>query len=280
MMSDANSGRSAHSRFERGGSLNGEPHAGASASGNQELAEDFRHPQSLAETGVSIGRGTRVWACAHVLAGAMIGEECNICDHTFIEGGVRMGNRVTLKCGVYLWDGMTVEDDVFIGPGAVFTNDFRPRSLRHLKAPFKTLLQKGCSIGANSTTLPNLTIGRWAMVGAGSVVTRGVPDFALVVGSPARFRAWICRCGEKLSPASGRLLKCACGRLYEQIAENEVKEFAANGRLQGLPENRAVTDFRESTIKGNGRSGGIEPSLLRRRAPPEQASGGNSNTAR
>jgi acetyltransferase-like isoleucine patch superfamily enzyme len=199
-----------------------------------------------------IGQGTRVWAFAHVLSGAILGEDCNICDHTFIEGGVRIGHRVTIKCGVFLWDGVTIEDDVFIGPGAVFTNDSRPRSKRHLKTYLQTVLKQGCSLGASSTTLPGITIGRWAMVGAGSIVTHDVPDYALVVGSPARWRAWVCRCGEKLFPTSGRLLGCACGRSYEQMAKNELKEVAANGSHQSLPGNRMATDSSESIIRSNG----------------------------
>jgi acetyltransferase-like isoleucine patch superfamily enzyme/CheY-like chemotaxis protein len=201
--------------------------ASPSASGDRPVRAYFAHPEALIDEGVSIGQGTRVWAFAHILGGAILGEDCNICDHTFIEGGVRIGNRVTVKCGVFLWDGLTIEDDVFIGPSAVFTNDTQPRSKRHLKTYLQTVLKKGCTLGAGSITLPGLTIGRWAMVGAGAIVTHDVPDYALVVGSPARWRAWVCRCGEKLSPTSGRLLGCACGRSYEQITENEVKE--ANG---------------------------------------------------
>jgi len=214
----------------------------------------FTHPNALVDDGAMIGERTRIWAFAHVVSGAVVGEDCNICDHTFIEGGVRVGHRVTLKCGVFLWDGLTIEDDVFIGPSVVFTNDARPRSKQFLKAPLKTILKEGCSLGANSTLLPNLTIGRWAMVGAGSVVTHSVPDYALVVGSPARFRAWICRCGEKLSPTSGRLLNCACGRSYEQIGENAVKEFAANGSRQNFPDNREATTT-EPVAKTNGHNG-------------------------
>lgn len=187
------------------------------------------HPQALVEAGASIGQGSRIWAFAHVVAGAVVGSECNVCDHTFIEGGVLIGNRVTIKCGVYLWDGLTIADDVFIGPGAVFTNDYRPRSQRYLAKPQRTLLKEGCSIGANSTILPNLTIGRWAMVGAGTVVTRSVPDFALVVGSPARWRAWVCRCGEKLALKSGRFVDCACGCKYEKLVDDGVKEVTGNG---------------------------------------------------
>jgi acetyltransferase-like isoleucine patch superfamily enzyme len=188
----------------------------------------FCHPHALVDAGATIGNGSRIWAFAHVVTGAVIGDDCNICDHTFVEGGVLIGDRVALKCGVYLWSGITVEDDVFIGPAAVFTNDYRPRSKRHFP-DLKTVLKEGCSIGANSTVLPNLTIGRWAMVGAGSVVTRSVPDHALAVGNPARWRAWVCRCGEKLPPAFGRVLKCDCGNSYEQISENELRAVVTNG---------------------------------------------------
>jgi acetyltransferase-like isoleucine patch superfamily enzyme len=184
----------------------------------------FQHSLAVVEPDVSIGRGTRIWAFAHIVKGAIIGEDCNICDHTFIEGRVRVGNRVTIKSGVFLWEGLEIEDDVFIGPGAVFTNDDRPRSGNHLKDYLKTLLKQGASIGANSTTLPKVTIGRWAMVGAGSVVTRNVPDFGLVMGCPARLKGWVCRCGLTLPGGTGRHLVCSCGRSYDLIAENELKE--------------------------------------------------------
>src|SRR5689334_21299986 len=113
------------------------------------MSDVFIHQNALVDTGAQIGRGTRVWAFSHVLSGAVIGENCNICDHTFIEGNVVLGSRVTVKCGVYLWDGVTIEDDVFIGPAAVFTNDLRPRSKRWPEQYSKTLLKQGCSIGAN-----------------------------------------------------------------------------------------------------------------------------------
>ena len=224
------------------------------ASGNPESDGHFLHPQALVESGAFIGKGTRVWAFAHVSAGAIIGEECNICDHTFIESGVRIANRVTIKCGVFLWNGLTIGHDVFIGPGAVFTNDYRPRSQRHLKTNLKTLLKEGCSIGANSTILPNLAIGRWAMVGAGAVVTRSVPDYALVVGSPARFRAWVCRCGEKLPFVASRVLKCQCGRMYEQAAKTELKEVVTNGHQPAPMDHRSRES--EAAIVSNGHSAG------------------------
>jgi len=183
-----------------------------------------QHPQAVIDEGASIGQGTRVWAFAHILGGAVIGKDCNICDHTFIEGAVQVGDRVTIKCGISLWNGLIVENDVFIGPAAVFTNDNRPRSRRYPPEYLKTVLKEGCSIGANSTILPGLTIGRWALIGAGAVVTHDVPAYALVVGNPARLRGWVCRCGEKLAQASGSRLVCQCGQAYDQISENQVRE--------------------------------------------------------
>ena len=174
----------------------------------------FIHPQALVDAGACIGARTRVWAFAHVCDGAVIGEDCNLCDHTFFEKGVRTGNRVTVKCGVYLWDGIVVEDDVHIGPAAVFTNDLRHRSKRQPVSWPVTTLRQGCSIGANATILPGLTIGRWAMIGAGGVATRNVPDHALVVGNPARFRAWICQCGQKLELNATAGFRCGCGRTF------------------------------------------------------------------
>ena len=145
----------------------------------------FIHPQALCESS-NIGAGTRVWAFAHVLPGAVIGQDCNICDQVFIENDVIIGDRVTVKCGVQLWDGLRVEDDVFIGPNATFTNDPLPRSRQYLDHYPQTLLQTGASIGANATILPGLRIGPKAMIGAGTVVTRDVPAGAIVVGNPGR----------------------------------------------------------------------------------------------
>jgi UDP-2-acetamido-3-amino-2,3-dideoxy-glucuronate N-acetyltransferase len=144
----------------------------------------FVHDRALVESD-SIGSGTRIWAFAHVMAGAVIGADCNICDHTYIEGGVVVGDRVTLKSGVFLWDGVCVEDDVFIGPQATFTNDAMPRS----RQPFtlrRITVRAGASIGAGAVILPGLTIGERAMVGAGAVVTKDVPADVVVVGNPAR----------------------------------------------------------------------------------------------
>lgn len=145
----------------------------------------FRHPAAIIETD-AIGDGTRVWAFAHILPGARIGDRCNICDHTFIENDVVVGDRVTVKCGVQLWDGVTLEDDVFVGPNATFTNDPFPRSGQHQTSVVRTRVRRGASIGANATILPGVTIGERAMVGSGAVVTRSVPAGAIVTGNPAR----------------------------------------------------------------------------------------------
>lgn len=154
---------------------------------NMESNEDrgfYVHPQGICETS-HVGKGTKIWAFCHVLPGAKIGEECNICDSVFIENDVVIGNRVTIKSGVQLWDGVRLEDDVFVGPNATFTNDPFPRSKKHLKKFPVTTLQRGASIGANSTILPGLTIGSNSMVGAGAVVSRDVPPNAIVYGNPA-----------------------------------------------------------------------------------------------
>jgi len=133
-----------------------------------------------------IGEGTRVWQYVVILSGAVIGRDGNICSHCFIENQVVVGDRVTVKCGVQLWDGVTLEDDVFVGPNATFTNDREPRSRNAGATLLPTLVKKGASIGANATILPGLTIGEGAMVGAGAVVTKDVPPRTLVVGNPAR----------------------------------------------------------------------------------------------
>lgn len=134
-----------------------------------------------------VGESTNIWQFVVVLPGARIGSDCNICSHCFIENQVQIGNRVTIKCGVQLWDGTVIEDDVFIGPNVTFSNDKYPRSKIYPDSFSTTRIQKGASIGANSTILPGITIGPGAMIGAGSVVTRDVPENTLVVGNPAKF---------------------------------------------------------------------------------------------
>jgi UDP-2-acetamido-3-amino-2,3-dideoxy-glucuronate N-acetyltransferase len=148
------------------------------------------HASALVESS-KIGQGTRIWAFAHVLSGAVIGRDCNICDGVFIEGDTIIGDRVTIKCGVQVWSGVRLEDDVFVGPNATFTNDLFPRSKDHSKPILETRVCTGASIGANATILPGITIGRGSMVGAGAVVTKSVPPFAKVVGNPARIVGYV-----------------------------------------------------------------------------------------
>lgn len=147
------------------------------------------HPQAICES-TNVGSGTRIWAFVHVLAGAVIGKDCNICDGVFIENDVVIGDRVTIKSGVQLWDGLTIEDDVFIGPNATFTNDPFPRSKQYLPQYKRTIVRPNASIGANATILPGLEIGAGAMIGAGAVVTRSVPPNAIVIGNPARISGY------------------------------------------------------------------------------------------
>jgi UDP-2-acetamido-3-amino-2,3-dideoxy-glucuronate N-acetyltransferase len=150
----------------------------------------FVHPNALCES-PHVGAGTRIWAFAHVLPGARIGRDCNVCDHVFVENDVVIGDRVTIKSGVQIWDGVHLEDDVFVGPNATFTNDPFPRS-KHTPTTFvPTRVCRNASIGANATILPGVTIGRDAMIGAGAVVTRTVPPHAIVAGNPARIVGYV-----------------------------------------------------------------------------------------
>lgn len=153
------------------------------------MRDVFVHERGLCES-ESVGQGTRIWAFAHVLAGARIGQDCNICDGVFVEDGAVVGDRVTVKSGVQLWSGVVLEDDVFVGPNATFTNDPFPRSRKWIEHA-STIVRATASIGANATILPGLEIGRGAMVGAGAVVTRPVPAHAIVVGNPARIKGYV-----------------------------------------------------------------------------------------
>lgn len=148
-----------------------------------------QHPTALVQS-KTIGDGTHIWAFCNVQAGAVIGSDCNICDHVFIENQVKVGDRVTVKCGVQLWDGITLENDVFVGPNVTFTNDKQPRSKQHLSEYPQTLVRQGASIGGGAVILPGVTIGPHAMVGAGAVVTKDVPPYAIVTGNPARIKGY------------------------------------------------------------------------------------------
>ena len=174
------------------------------------------HPTAEVQT-LTIGSETLVWQYTIILQGAHIGNHCNINAHCFIENDVTLGDNVTVKCGVSLWDGIVLEDNVFIGPNAVFTNDMYPRS-KQKYVPRNTIVKQGASIGANATIIAGLSIGEHAMIGAGSVVTKDVPNNTLWYGNPARQAAFICNCGHRLDIN----LHCsACNSNYK-ILNNKV----------------------------------------------------------
>jgi len=160
------------------------------------MARIFIHPFSEVKT-KNIGKHTKIWQFCVILEGARIGNNCNINAFVFIENDVIIGNNVTIKSGVQLWDGVVIEDDVFIGPNVTFTNDYLPRSKKYPNTFLKTIIKKGASIGANSTIIGGITIGEYAMIGAGSVVTKDVGKHELWYGNPARFRGYVCKCGNK-----------------------------------------------------------------------------------
>jgi acetyltransferase-like isoleucine patch superfamily enzyme len=171
----------------------------------------FVHPDGRCESD-QVGAGTRVWAFAHVMPGAVVGADCNVCDHAFVETGAVLGDRVTVKNATLVWDRVHVGDDVFLGPGVVFTNDLRPRAhiTRGRDDFLATRVDEGATVGANATIICGVTIGRHAFVAAGAVVTRDVPAHAFLAGNPARRRGWVCVCGGPLDPA----LNCPCGNRY------------------------------------------------------------------
>lgn len=177
----------------------------------------FVHAHALVES-EEVGAGTQVWAFAHVMKGAVVGDDCKIGDHAFIESGATLGNRVTVKNACLIWHGVHIGDDVFVGPGAVFTNDMAPRVRYQTTSEdwLATIVAERASIGANSTILSGIRIGRNALIGAGAVVTKDVPDHALVVGNPAHQVAWVCDCAARLPDE----LTCAnCGRAYEHAED-------------------------------------------------------------
>lgn len=192
---------------------------------NESPQDAFIHPSALCETD-SVGARTRIWAFAHVMAGAVIGRDCNICDYVFIEGGAVIGDRVTIKNAALIWDGVTIEDDVFVGPRVTFTNDVLPRARtlqgeRHWLTP--TFVRTGASLGANVTLVSGIEIGEYAFVGAGAVVTRDVAAHAMVVGNPARHAGWVCVCGFRVDEM------LICGRCTRRF------ELEASGRLREAP---------------------------------------------
>jgi len=172
----------------------------------------YRHEKAIVESD-TVGADTRIWANTHVMSGSTIGERCNIGEGCYIESGVTIGNDVVIKNGVAVWKGVTIEDGVFLGPSVVLTNEIEPRSM-FPKDLATILFKKGASVGANATIVADRIIGEYAMIGAGSVVTKDVPPHRLVYGNPARIRGWVCTCGRKLK-FTGHESQCQCGRKFQ-----------------------------------------------------------------
>lgn len=189
------------------------------------MSDFFVHESSLIDSGATIGKGTRIWHFCHVMPEAEIGENCNFGQNTFIGRGVKIGDNCKLQNNVSVYEGVTLEEGVFCGPSCVFTNDLNPRALYPKGGHYvPTLVRKGVSIGANATIVCGTTIGRWAFIGAGAVVTTDVPDYALVYGVPAKVHGWVCECGVKLQ-FKGQEAACgACGREYVKAAQDVVRK--------------------------------------------------------
>jgi UDP-2-acetamido-3-amino-2,3-dideoxy-glucuronate N-acetyltransferase len=193
------------------------------------MTDYFVHESSFIDEGTEIGSGTKIWHFCHIMPRVHIGQDCNLGQNVLVSSGVSIGNNVKIQNNVSVYTGVTIEDDVFLGPSMVFTNVINPRSHISRKDEYRmTLVRKGSSIGANATIVCGITLGKYSFVGAGSVVTRDVPDYALVYGSPARLHGWMCQCGEKLEffkQGGEERAKCkSCGETYrkqEQIVSRE-----------------------------------------------------------
>lgn len=186
----------------------------------------FVHESSYVDEGCQIGEGTKIWHFSHVMKDCIIGKRCNIGQNVVISPGVVLGEGVKIQNNVSVYTGVICEDGVFLGPSCVFTNVINPRSFIERKSEYrKTVVKQGASIGANATIVCGHDIGRYAFVGAGAVVTKNVPDYALVYGSPAKIHGYVCRCGEKLHFEDGKAVCPACGLKYEMRENKEVKEI-------------------------------------------------------
>ena len=183
------------------------------------MIDVFVHESSYVDAGASIGKGTKIWHFCHIMPGAVIGERCSFGQNVVVMNGVRVGNNVKVQNNVSIYEGVELEDDVFCGPSMVFTNVLNPRSHVSRRNEYrKTLVRRGSSIGANATIVCGVTLGEYSFIGAGAVVSKDVPAYALMVGVPARRVGWMCQCGERLSDA-GTGTCAACGSTYERAGD-------------------------------------------------------------
>lgn len=186
----------------------------------------FAHESSYVDEGCEIGEGTKIWHFSHVMKGCVIGENCNIGQNVVISPNVVLGKGVKIQNNVSVYTGVVCEDGVFLGPSCVFTNVINPRAFIERKNEYrKTVVKKGASIGANATIVCGHDIGKYAFVGAGSVVTKTVPDYAMVYGTPARIKGYVCQCGAKLNFRDGTAVCGACNKQYKMNENKEVEEI-------------------------------------------------------
>jgi UDP-2-acetamido-3-amino-2,3-dideoxy-glucuronate N-acetyltransferase len=181
------------------------------------MPDYFVHESSYVDAGATVGAGTKIWHFSHVMPGAVIGERCNLGQNVVVMPGTRLGNNVKVQNNVSIYEGVELDDDVFCGPSCVFTNVVNPRSHVSRKAEYRrTIVRRGATIGANATILCGTTLGAWCFIGAGAVVREDVPEYALMVGVPARRVGWMCQCGVRLGVAGGTATCSACGTSYRE----------------------------------------------------------------
>ena len=185
----------------------------------------FAHETSCVDEGCTIGEGTKIWHFSHIMKNCTIGKNCSIGQNVVISPDVKLGEGVKIQNNVSVYTGVICEDGVFLGPSCVFTNVINPRAFLEKKSEFRnTVLKKGASVGANATIVCGHNIGQYALVGAGSVVTKNVPDYALVYGNPARIRGWVCQCGEQLEFQDGTAVCPTCSKRYHQDEKTNIVE--------------------------------------------------------